>query len=391
MSSFGYSRKAVVELASRYRGLIEEIEQQKTNDVSAAAAESKAEAEEALFTELCECCLWGNATDLSLLTSLTYSDVQALQGSEARKSAEKNVLVNDIGAAFRALKATRDKDGPTEKKRRVDIALDNAGFELYVDLVFAGYLLAAGLATEVVVHPKEIPWFVSDVTPTDFETLLEALAEPGKAFSNGSDNRESSAERTSSSGNEVLLFLSRHLNALRDEGKIRMQKDSFWHQAGSHLRMPKASPQLFRDFQNSELVIFKGDLHYRKLTSDVGHQNVFFHLCCFHPLLCLCFSLTLLTYIVTAVQAMWPATTPFAEVLGPLGVGSGIRTLALRTCKADVVVGLKEGVDERLRGEEEGGNDGDNGGDGGGGKSSGARKWAWTGKWALAQFCDGKL
>lgn len=47
--------------------------------------------------------------------------------------------------------------------------------------------------------------------------------------------------------------------------------------------------------------------------------------------------------------------------------------LSLRTCKADVVVGLGEGVDEKLRGTE-----------GGGGEE--ARKWAWGGKWAVISF-----
>lgn len=61
-----------------------------------------------------------------------------------------------------------------------------------------------------------------------------------------------------------------------------------------------------------------------------------------------------------------------------MGSNSGIRTLALRTCKADTVVGLPEGEDERLRFTE------------GGGESSGARKWAWSGKWAVVQFHDGK-
>jgi hypothetical protein len=53
-------------------------------------------------------------------------------------------------------------------------------------------------------------------------------------------------------------------------------------------------------------------------------------------------------------------------------------TLAFRTCKADVVVGLPSGLDEKLRQTENGGGD------------SGARKWAWSGKWAVVSFCDGK-
>lgn len=52
--------------------------------------------------------------------------------------------------------------------------------------------------------------------------------------------------------------------------------------------------------------------------------------------------------------------------------------LALRTCKADVVVGLPPGKDEELKQAE------------GGGGDSGAREWAWNGKWAVVSFCQGK-
>lgn len=75
---------------------------------------------------------------------------------------------------------------------------------------------------------------------------------------------------------------------------------------------------------------------------------------------------------------MWDPTTPFPTALGPLGTNSGVRTLALRTCKADVVVGLPAGMDEELRKTE------------GGGGDTGERRWAWGGKWAVVQFCDGK-
>jgi damage-control phosphatase, subfamily III len=82
--------------------------------------------------------------------------------------------------------------------------------------------------------------------------------------------------------------------------------------------------------------------------------------------------------LLTEEQAEWDPTTPFEEAIGPLGKGSGIRTLALRTCKADVVVGLAKGQDEEIKATE------------GGGDDSGARKWAWSVKWAVVQFCDGK-
>jgi hypothetical protein len=291
---------------------------------------------------MCEICLWGNATDLSLLTSLTYEDIQKLQGSEARKKAEKNILVNDLPMAYEALVRAK-KEG--KKERRLDIVLDNAGFELFVDLILAGYLLAAGLATEIVLHPKSIPWFVSDVLPADFAALLGALANPQGFYSAPDDPHTGKIPQPLSANEEENLhLLFRHWSELHAEGQLILRPNIFWTSADSYWQLPTAEPRLYEELKESELVIFKGDLNYRKLTAD----------------------------------AMWDTTTPFATAIGPMGTGSGVRTLALRTCKADTVVGLPEGEDERLKAIE------------GGGGEGGPRKWAWSGKWAVVQFCDGK-
>lgn len=268
MSTFKSSRPAVLELASRYRELAEEAKSGKGAD--GKSSEDIEEAEKLLFSEMCEICLWGNATDLSLLTSLTYEDIQKLQGSQARKASQSNIIVNDLDAAFKVLqKARKDKkDG----ERRVDIVLDNSGFELFVDLILAGYLLSAGLATTIVLHPKRLPWFVSDVTPKDFSDLLNSMVDP-QAFYTAPDNSGKTYPALSEKEVADVRFLFEQWSEFHQDGKLIVRPHSFWTTQGSYWRTPHVAPELFEDLKESELVLFKGDLNYRKLTSDVSRLH----------------------------------------------------------------------------------------------------------------------
>ena len=304
-------------------------------------AHTTPEQEELLFIEMMEICLWGNATDLCLLTSLTYEDIQKLQGAEVRKRAQKNILASDLPEVYKVLTKLRENAQPGEE-RAIDIVLDNSGFELFVDLVLAGYLLETNLATNIILHPKSIPWFVSDVLPKDFFDLLSALQNPHKFFSESPEGSGDSIAPTPLTAEQVsnLSHLFNSLSTHHSEGRLIIRPNLFWTTAHSYHRLPHINEALKADLQASQLVIFKGDLNYRKLTAD----------------------------------AMWSPTTPFKDAIGDMA--KGFRVLALRTCKADVVVGLPEGVDERLKKET--------------GHTEAARGWAWGGKWAVAQFSDGK-
>ncbi|KAK3906366.1 putative UPF0364 protein [Staphylotrichum tortipilum] len=337
IKTFRSSRPAVLELAARYKDLVTQLRSASPHDP---------EADKLLFTEMCEVCLWGNATDLSLLTSLTYEDIQKLQGSEARRAAEKNILVNDLPAVYAHLLAAKADPAKARAERRVDIVLDNAGFELYVDLILAGYLLSAGLATTVVLHPKSIPWFVSDVLPGDFASLLTALADPRRFYETPTEEdtlQGIEPEKLTEKEVEELAFLFSEWSTFHGEGQLVLRPNRVWTRPGSFWRLPEEAKDVVDDIREGELVVFKGDLNYRKLVGDVA----------------------------------WDPTTPFTEALGPLGPGSGLNVLALRTCKADVVVGLQPGVDEKLKNMD------------GGGGDSGARKWGWNGKWAVVSFSKG--
>lgn len=283
MSTFRSSRPAVLELASRYNDLVKQLQSDKSAMASASEEEREA-AEKVLFIEMCEICLWGNATDLSLLTNLSYEDIQKLQGSNARKANEKNILVNDFAAAFSCLKKAQNSGS---KERRIDIVLDNAGFELFVDLVLAGYLLQSGLAIHIVLHPKNIPWFVSDVVPKDFSDLLTVLVNAKSFYETPSEDDESRGVKPqplSTKEAADLQALFENWSTLYAEGSIVLRPNGFWTEGGSYWRLPMTASSLYEDLKESELVIFKGDLNYRKLTGD----------------------------------AVWDPTTSFAEALGPM-------------------------------------------------------------------------
>jgi hypothetical protein len=268
MATFRSSRAAVLELAAQYKDIVTQLESKNTLK-DATTPEEMIKAEEAVFIDMCEICLWGNATDLSLLTNLSHDDLQKLQGSQARKASEDKILVNDLSAAFKVLNAAQ-KSG--KKERRVDFVLDNAGFELYVDLILAGYLLSVGLADTVVLHPKVIPWFVSDVVPQDFMDLLNALADPKSFYETPSDEEKDAGEAPpplSAKEAEDLSFLFQRWAGFHAEGQLVIRPNTFWTESGSFWRLPGTASDLYEDLKESELCIFKGDLNYRKLTADV--------------------------------------------------------------------------------------------------------------------------
>lgn len=307
--TFQQSSAGVLELCKRLETLTEQL------------AQADEEALRLLFVEFADISLWGNATDLSLLAgNVTLEDIKSVQGAETRKKNEEKVLVNDIAKAWAHLRNGKDK--------RIDFVLDNSGFELFADLCFALFALEANIVEKVVLHCKEVPWFVSDTMPKDFD-LLVAQLQDASFFS---EIYESAEDKHS------IGFFVKKLQSYVASGQISTQHHPFWTSCVNFWDIPHQH-DLYEELQKSGLVIFKGDLNYRKLTGDLE----------------------------------WDPTTLFKEALQGLA-GLNIPVLALRTCKADVVVGLPEGIYEKLvKVYKEMGNET-------------GEFWTSSGKWAVISF-----
>ena len=89
--------------------------------------------------------LWSNATDLTLLSSLSVDEVQSRQGKKASDASREHIVVNDTDKVWALLSALKNGKCPSTG---VDHSvLDNSGFELLTDLVVASYLLEKKLQT----------------------------------------------------------------------------------------------------------------------------------------------------------------------------------------------------------------------------------------------------
>ena len=103
--------------------------------------------------------LWGNQNDLSLWPASDPG--QESDQPVALREAQEHVLDNHLDAVLVYL-ASRN---PTQA--RIDLLLDNAGFELVCDLALADFLLTGWQAKQVVLHIKSQPVFVSDALAKD--------------------------------------------------------------------------------------------------------------------------------------------------------------------------------------------------------------------------------
>ena len=193
------------------------------------------------------------------------------------QSLHKNILADDVTKVCDLLISNNTQ-------KRVDIVLDNAGFELFTDLCLADFLVSMKLVNRVVFHCKQLPWFVSDASQQDVHWMLDQMT--------ASDHPDIA---------QLGKSWKKHLS----DGIWILTDHIFWTTPYEFAAMKTVASDLYTQLQESSLVFFKGDLNYRKLVAD---RN-------------------------------WLYNTPFSESLGgfhPTAV------CALRTLKADLVAGVGE-------------------------------------------------
>ncbi|XP_076650442.1 damage-control phosphatase ARMT1 isoform X2 [Halictus rubicundus] len=248
--------------------------------------------------------LWGNTCDLSLSAGSEVS--QTNNPIEVLKSLQTDILVDNSELVWNLLKKNKNNDTCI-----VDMVLDNAGYEFFTDLCLAIFLIVSKLAVKIRFYVKRYPWYVSDTTKNDFFWTLEYM---------------------NNSSNEDLKKLAELANNYLETNTWTIEEESYWTGPYDFAEMREHDRELYVKLSKAELVIFKGDLHYRKLVGDIN----------------------------------WAYTATFTEALREFQPS---HILSLRTVKSDVCVGLQPGIADELFKKDEG--------------------WMFTGQYGLIQTTMG--
>lgn len=182
---------------------------------------------------------------------MTEEDIKKLQstGGDHLASTEKNILGNHLDQVWDLIASPGF--GGNKKGGRFDFVLDNAGFELYCDCVYADWLMQSGLASEVHFHGKRFAWFVSDVTRKDFEWIVNSMVY-GHLFAGFSEVQITSLRRMGQRWKEYIK-----------KGQWIYEEHPFWITGYTFWDLKSEAPDLFLHLSESDLVIFKGDLNHR--------------------------------------------------------------------------------------------------------------------------------
>lgn len=237
--------------------------------------------------------VWGNQADLSM-----WSADENRPNHQDTADQRIHLLVDDTDLVSDYLDSIQN--GPI----RIDFVLDNYGPELIHDLALADYLLSTKAVSRICFHAKPTPHYVSDAMIKDVHSTIVHLSE----------SQEKSVREISKRVNE-------HLGA----GRLDLKEDYYWTSPCFFWEMPE---HLRLEFNQSDLVISKGDANYRRLAGD---RN-------------------------------WPPTTPFEEVMryfpSPL--------LAMRVNKAELALGMSPDQVKMLDDQDP--------------------DWRFNGNWAVIQF-----
>lgn len=235
--------------------------------------------------------------DLSMIASMDNYDTSQVELStgssmEQMQFMRTNLLSDHTSVLWDLVELLRQPKSSTEP-RRIDIVLDNCGLELFSDACFADWLLSVGLADKVLLHFKQMPWFVSDALVKDFHWMVNELL---------------------SSDDKNLCSLGERWTRRIQDGSFVLTDHAFWTTSFEYAAMVSIANDLYTLLKQSYLVIFKGDLNYRKLLAD---RN-------------------------------WLYTENFSIALGGF---EPTNVCALRTLKADLVTGLPPGAAARAAGD----------------------------------------
>jgi uncharacterized protein with ATP-grasp and redox domains len=212
--------------------------------------------------------LWGNQADLSLSGGKVDFAAGGGQGSII---ADNSSLALDLllGAAGRP----------------VILVLDNHGPEVISDLVLADALFRLANVSSVVLHVKDAPVFVSDVTESDVPGILDWLQD------------------------HVSELAKRLRSALADK-HLRVVPSSFYTTPHFFWQLPD---NLRSEYNEAAVVILKGDANFRRLVGD----------------------------------AHWPYQTSFEQYTRCFWPSQGL--ISLRTLKSAVAIGIPKEKEEEAR------------------------------------------
>ena len=257
---FGYQKRLSLKKSmDAIRGISERINALNTE-------QPQAQWYQTCLTALLQTSLWGNRADLSLWP------VDAEDGATRDlQQQQTHILVDNTYDLLNYLSNIQGQ--------RIDLIIDNAGFELVCDLFFTDFLLSTNTANIVYLHLKAHPIFVSDAMNQDVFYTLEMLA---------------------NDISENVRMLAGRLQEYIAVGRLICRDSFFWNAPLAFWEMPDS---LREELAKASLILIKGDANYRRILGD----------------------------------RHWLFTTPLSDI----GYYFPTPFVALRTLKSEVATGLE--------------------------------------------------